>query len=207
MILTHPHLDHLSGLIEVLQRYQVSQVLAPNLSSTSPSFHQWTDLLRAKNVCCTTACAGQQIKLKDGACLEIINPPDTAAGQTESDLENKGVAARLTLDKISFLFTADIGPEAESRILRERADLGSTVLKVAHHGSAMSSTANFLAVVRPGAAVISAGKDNTFGHPDEKVIARLKAASVNAENIFRTDHSGTIEFITDGTSLRIKTER
>jgi competence protein ComEC len=207
IILTHPHLDHLSGLIEVLQRYRVTQILAPNLSSTDPSFRQWTDLLRAKNIPCTLACSGQQITLKDGTRLDIINPPDTSTGKRESDLENGGIAAKLTRDKISFLFTADIGQEAETRLLSQRADLASTVLKVAHHGSATSTGPDFLAVVRPQVAVISVGKSNTFGHPSAKVIADLKAGSVKDGNVFRTDLSGTIEFISDGQSLRVKTDR
>jgi competence protein ComEC len=91
--------------------------------------------------------------------------------------------------------------------LSQRTDLASTILKVSHHGSGTSTTPNFLAVVRPQAAVISVGKDNTFGHPSEKVMAGLRAISIKDENIFRTDRSGAVEFITDGEKLWVKTER
>jgi competence protein ComEC len=81
------------------------------------------------------------------------------------------------------------------------------VLKVAHHGSASSSTAEFLQVARPQIAVISAGAGNSFGHPSPRVIDRLKAANIPENRIFRTDRSGTIEFTTDGQGLWVKTER
>ncbi len=134
LILTHPHLDHLSGLIEVLHRYQINQVLAPNLVTDSPSYQEWLKLIKTKNIKYVLAQSGQDIKLADGANLKILNPPDTSPGNLESDLENNGIVARLTLNKISFLFTADIGQEAEARLISRRADLTCTVLKVAHHG-------------------------------------------------------------------------
>ena len=207
VILTHPHLDHLSGLIEVLQRYRVSQVLATDLTSTSPAFQQWMEMIRTKNIPYTPAYSGRQIKLRDGACMDILNPPNMPHGNTELDLENDGVVARLTLDKISFLFTADIEREAENQLLSQRADLAATVLKVAHHGSDTSTTPDFLAVVHPQIAVISCGKGNTFGHPSEKVLSGLQAGPTPITNIFRTDQSGTIEFITNGQILRVKTTK
>jgi competence protein ComEC len=102
------------------------------------------------------------------------------------------------------LLTADIQQEAESRLIAERADLASTVLKVAHHGSATSSTPQFLAVVKPRAAVISVG-ENSYGLPTPKVIDRLKK-ELSSENIFRTDEGGTIEFITNGEELWVRVE-
>ena len=207
VILTHPHLDHLSGLIEVLLRYRVEQVLAPNLVSSSPSYHEWSDLIKKKNIRYTLAQAGQQIPLGNAAKLDILNPPDTLPGNNESDLENNAIVARLTCGKISFLFTADIGAESEAGLIARRADLVCTVLKVSHHGSATSTTQDFLSVSRPQVAVISAGADNLFGHPSEAIITRLEKNYVAEKNILRTDKSGTIEFITDGQVLRVKTER
>jgi beta-lactamase superfamily II metal-dependent hydrolase len=96
--------------------------------------------------------------------------------------------------------------EAEFELIYNGANLTSTVLKVAHHGSTTSTTAEFLAVVSPQLAVISVGADNEYGHPSPEVITRLEERLCK-ENIYRTDEDGTIEFITDGERLWVKTER
>jgi competence protein ComEC len=110
------------------------------------------------------------------------------------------------MDDVSFLFTADIRQEAEFKLIADRADLSSTVLKVAHHGSDTSTTPEFLAVVNPRLAVISVGADNKFGHPSGEVLERLKER-LDPENIYRTDEQGTIELITDGEKLWVEAGR
>jgi competence protein ComEC len=202
VILTHPHLDHLSGIIEVIKRYKVGQVLAPNLISSSPPYREWLNLIKTQNTKYTLAQSGQQIKLDGGVILNVLNPPETAASEAESDIENNGIVIRLTFAEVSFLFTADVGQEVENRLINERAGLSCTVLKVAHHGSATSTISDFLSVAKPRIAVISVGANNSFGHPDKEVLERLKNTTV-----YRTDISGTIEFITDGRVLRVKTEK
>jgi len=125
---------------------------------------------------------------------------------TESDTDNNGVVLRLSMENVSFLLTADIGQEAEFKLIADRADLSSTVLKVAHHGSDTSSTPEFLAVVNPQLAVISVGTDNKFGHPSDEVLERLKER-LDPENIYCTDEQGTIEFITNGERLWVEVGR
>ncbi len=110
------------------------------------------------------------------------------------------------MDEVSFLLTADIMWQAEFELITRRANLTSTVLKIAHHGSDTSTTPEFLAVVNPQLAVISVGADNRFGHPTPEVMERL-IEEVGAENIYRTDEQGTIEFITDGVRLWVKVKR
>jgi competence protein ComEC len=119
---------------------------------------------------------------------------------------DNGVVLRLSDGKVSFLLTSDISEEAELDLITRRADLNSTVLKVAHHGSDTSSSAAFLAVVDPQVAVISVGANNTFGHPGAETIQRL-TDSVGPDKIYCTDKNGTVECITDGQRLWLKTER
>ena len=113
---------------------------------------------------------------------------------------------RVEVGKVSFLLTSDIGQKAESMLLQQRARVASTVLKVAHHGSGGSNSAPFIATVRPQVAVISVGENNEFGHPSDDVLTRLGEKLVT-ENIYRTDVNGTIEFITDGERLWVRTEK
>ena len=132
--------------------------------------------------------------------MEVLNPPGSLFEGTSHDVDNNGVVLRLIWGKVSFLFTADIRKEAEFELIRQRANLRSTVLKVAHHGSKTSTSPQFLAAVNPEVAVISAGADNPFGHPSPEVVERL-IASLGEDNVYRTDEDGTMEFITDGERL------
>jgi competence protein ComEC len=138
--------------------------------------------------------------------MQVLNPQTTLLAGTESDVDNNGVVMRLSTGDVSFLFAADIMREAEWELIGRRADLTSTVLKVAHHGSDTSTTPEFLAVVNPRVAVISAGADNKFGHPSDAVVNRLEQA-LGEENIYRTDEHGTVEFITDGERLWVEVGR
>jgi competence protein ComEC len=107
--------------------------------------------------------------------------------------------------QISFLLAADVKQAVEAAMIAERADLDCTVLKVAHHGSATSTSHEFLAVANPRLAVISVGADNGFGHPNDAVMERL-ASQLGAQNVYRTDRNGTVEFITNGERLWVRTE-
>lgn len=202
MVLTHPHQDHLAGLVEVLQRFQTGQVLYPDLDYNSSAYDEWLKLVKEKNIKSTIAQAGQQIDLGGGAVIKVLNPPTTLLTNTESDIDNNSVVLRLRMGDFSFLLSADIMQAAEWELIRHRADLTSTVLKVAHHGSDTSTTPEFLAVVDPQVAIISVGANNRLGHPDKEVIDRLKERP--GLKTYRTDENGTIEFTTDGKKLWVK---
>jgi competence protein ComEC len=202
VVLTHPHSDHLSGLVEVLQRYQVEQVLYPDLDYESSLYDEWQELIEEKEIPRTPAQAGQKIDLGDGVIIEVLNPQAPLLAGTGSDINNNSVVLHITMGKASFLLTADIEQEAEFKLIVLGADLTSTVLKVGHSGSRTSTTPEFLAAANPRVAVISVG-DNPFGHPSNEVVGRLEV-KLGADNIFRTDEQGTIEFITDGERLWVR---
>ncbi len=203
LVLTHPHHDHLAGLVAVLRRYQVGQVLYLALDYESPLYDEWLRLIDERGVKGTVARAGQQIDLGDGAIMKVLSPSATLLVGTESDVDNNSVVLRLSTGDISFLLTADIMREAEWELIRRRAGLNSTVLKVAHHGADTSTTPEFLAVANPRVAVISAGADNRFGHPSDEVVSRLEQ-KLGGGNIYRTDEHSTIEFTTDGEKLWVE---
>ena len=104
----------------------------------------------------------------------------------------------------SFLFTGDAEREAEQAILNSGADLSSTVLKVGHHGSDSSTTYPFLREIMPMYAVISVGAGNSYDHPTDDTLSRLRDADVN---VFRTDLHGDIVFVSDGKTVTISTEK
>jgi competence protein ComEC len=205
VVLTHPHADHLTGLVEVTQRYRVEQVLYPDLDDGSPLYEEWLESIGEKGIQCTIARAGQEIDLGDGVIVTVLNPLMPPLADTESDTDNNGVVLRLSTGAVNFLLTADIQWEAEFELIAQGDDLVSTVLKVAHHGSKTSTTPDFLAAVNPVAAVISVG-ENRYGHPGDEVIERLEE-TLGADYIYRTDEQGTIEFITDGERLWVEVGR
>ena len=201
LVLTHPHQDHLAGLLECLRRYDIGQVLYRSLDYPSPLFDEWLTTIEEKEVASTTALSGHLIDLGDGVVIEVLcfAPPHGIP----SDIDNNSLVLRLEYGTISFLLAADIKSETEWELVRERAPLASTVLKVAHHGSDTSTTSEFLSVVNPQAAVISIGADNDYGLPDDEVLDRL-TARIGQDNMFRTDEQGTITFTTDGETLWVE---
>jgi len=203
VVLTHPSADHVTGLVEVLNRYRVKQVLYPDLDFESDIYDEWLRLVRGKNIKYTPARAGQELYLDDGVMIEVLNPQQPPLTDTDSDIDNNGAVLRLSMGEVSFLLTADTMWEAEFELITRRAKLDSTVLKVGHHASDTSTTPEFLAVVNPQLAVVSVGEDNPFGHPSNEVIARLRE-KVGPGNIYRTDKDGTIEFITDGERMWVR---
>lgn len=206
VVLTHPDQDHLAGLVEVLQRFRVAKVLTPNLDSDSALYGEWQRLIEERNIDKTTACAGQQMALA-GATLTVLHPPDNAWCNADEDIgDDNSTVLLLKMGRVSFLLTADIGQEAESYLVTRRAACRSAVLKVAHHGSATSTTQEFLDTVSPQIAVISVGTENKFGHPSPEVVARLEQ-KLGAGNICRTDRHGTVTFTTDGEKLWLSTAR
>ncbi|MBM3156482.1 MAG: DNA internalization-related competence protein ComEC/Rec2 [Chloroflexi bacterium] len=202
LILTHPHEDHVGGLVAVLNKYQVGQVLESSIEHESRTYEEWLGLIEEEGARRTAAQTGQHIELGDGIRLEVLQAGGIGFDDDSSIIDNSAVVLRLVYGDFSALLTSDIFTEAEQSLLDSRFHLDSTVLKVAHHGSDTSSCAEFLAEVDPQMAVISVGADNTFGHPSPEVLERLGTC-----RLYRTDVHGTIELITDGQRLWVKTER
>ena len=184
VVLTHPHADHLTGLIEVLKRYHVGQVLYVETNSTSPLWTEWLQAIKDRKINVTIAVPGQDITTGDGdLSLEVLS----AGGDSEATLDSGGIVLKVKDDKVSFLLTADITEETELNLITERANVDSTVLKVAHHGSYTTTSSQFLSVVTPQVAVISVGAENDYGHPSKEVLDRLADIPT-----YRTDQNGTI---------------
>ncbi len=199
--LTHPQEDHMAGLIDTLERYDVRQVIASPYRSDSAGYHEWRALIDDQQIGYHEGTAGDTIDLGNGAMLRVLGP-DGEMLPTD-DANNESLVLKLTWRNVSFLLTGDIEVEAENELLRSGVDLHSTVLKVAHHGSATSSSAAFMQAVGPRLALVSVGANNPYGHPVPSVIQRLGEESL----VLRTDEHGTIEVSTDGTHVWVEAER
>ena len=212
VVLTHQHDDHANGLIEVVQRYNVKQVLYPpdqlNKADSAdylPGSIELRNTISKKDINCITASAGQVIDI-GGAVIEVLNPPESTYNGTDSDVDNNGVVLRISMGKISFLLSADLYWDGELNLVCAHPVLQSTVLKVGHHGSKSSTRPYYLSAVNPQVAVISVGAGNRFGHPSEETLEKLNTY-VGEGMVFTTMNRGTITFTTDGKRLWVDTER
>ncbi|HEX78393.1 MAG TPA: DNA internalization-related competence protein ComEC/Rec2 [Dehalococcoidia bacterium] len=204
VVLTHPHADHATGLVSVLERYKVKQVLEPGLPYPSPIYEEWLRLVEEKGPGRIEARAGQCFDLGKGALLEVLHP--RAPPQPGDDPNDSSVVLRLVWKGVSFLFMADVGEVVERGLIMERAVSDCTVLKVAHQGANTSTSPQFLAVVDPEVAIISVGVDSRFGHPSPEVMERLETEPGEGQ-VYLTPEHGTIELITDGERLWVETEK
>jgi len=204
--LTHLDADHSRGLLQVLNRYRVDDVLVGRPDQEAALYPQWRQALDRQGIRPIRLSAGYRIQLDQDVSLEVLHPPGSAAPEKFTDANNNGLVLRLVYRDVSILLTADIEAEAERSLLDGSVPIKSDVLKIAHHGSKTSTTAPFLQRVQPSLAIISAGADNRFGHPHEEVVNRLQHA-VGDRNIYRTDQNGNTEVISDGTTIWVKTQR
>ena len=205
-VLTHAHSDHSAGLVEVLRRYDVFHILERGMIYNSQPYDAWRQAAKDEGALITQAQAGQVVTFDDGVSIQVLGPSGTPTRSTESDINNSSVVLRVVYGEVSFLLTGDILREAEERLVARGAHVDSDVLKVAHHGSCSSSSEVFLRSVTPAAAVISVGEDNRFGHPHLEAVDSL-LRHVDEDLLLMTKDRGTIEFVTDGSRLEVKTER
>ena len=206
---THPNSDHIGGLAQVLERYDVGAVLERRIEYESTAYQAWSRAVNAEmaqGARVIDASAGQVIALDADVRIEVLGPPPILLGGTESDADNASLVLRLVYGEVSILLTGDIFSEAERALLASGTALDSDVLKVPHHGSDSSSTRDFLSAVSPAAAVISVGEGNGYGHPHASVVERLRERVADSM-LFQTAESGTVEFISDGETLWVRTER
>lgn len=198
VILSHPEADHLTGLLEVLKRYKVENILWTGIVRDTPEYKEWVSLIEKEGANIEIAQAGQKIIASD-ATFYILNPSENLEGKIMKDSNDTSIVSKLVFGDESFLFTGDIYNSAEKEFGSRGLDLKSEILKVAHHGSKTSTSEEFIAKVSPEIAVIPVGKDNSYGHPYQEVLERLEKYA----KIFRTDQNGDIKIFSDGENLRI----
>ncbi len=199
IVLSHPHGDHAGGVAPVLRRLRVGEFADSGQHYGGHAYQDAVATARAEGVATAYPRAGDVWSL-DGVALRFLGPSLPLIVNSRNDINENSVAFTLRYGSFCMLFTGDAGAAAEERFLMEGADLRCTVLKVGHHGSAYSSTAAFIAAVRPQYAMISVGRHNTFGHPALSTIATLKR---NRAIVYRTDEDGAVTILTDGKDLTI----
>lgn len=195
VIATHPDQDHIQGLTDVLEKYQVGSVMQTSAESDSQIYKKYEDILEQKNISIINAQPGAKAEIGNGAGIEIMGPLEEKNDKKDTNADS--VVAKLTFGKNNFLFTGDAPFEEENDLLKTTEDISANVLKVSHHGSKYSTSQEFLEKVKPKEAIISVGKNN-YGHPAPEVLDRLEKYKIK---ILRTDESGDIEYDCESESM------
>lgn len=193
---THPHEDHIGGMDDIINNFDIDKYYMPDKLSTSKTFEDVLDALINKNLKYTVPKEDEVISFND-ASIDVIY-----VDSNSKDANDSSIVLKLTYGENSFLFTGDASTSVENKILNK--NIKSDVLKIGHHGSEYSTSDKFLDMVNPKYAIIEVGTDNIYKHPKQIILDRLNIRNIKT---YRTDLDGTIIVTTNGTSVSIKTEK
>lgn len=195
LIGTHPHEDHIGGLAGIIKTFEIGKIYMPKVVHTSTTYVDLLTTIKDKMLTIQEPLAGTNI-IDDKDLKLTILAPNSAEYK---DLNNYSIVTKLTYKKNSFLFTGDAEKISEDEMLSKKYDLKADILKIGHHGSTTSSSPAFIKEVGPKHSIISVGKNNSYNHPDNIIINRLKLYG----EVCRTDLDGTIIVTSDGEHLTI----
>ncbi len=202
LISSHPHSDHLTGLIEVLKRYDVSGAVESGTASNAPEYQEWERVIADKKIQRVYGRRGMRINLDKNLYLDILFPIKNIKN---ADPHAGMLVAKLIYGKTSYLLMGDAEKPLENYLVSLEGNppaggLKANVLKIGHHGSNKSTSENLLGFSNPQYAVISVGKDNLYGHPHKETLEILNRFGIK---IFRTDENGMIETKSDGENVTV----
>jgi competence protein ComEC len=201
VVATHPHADHIGGLVDVIKNVDVGEVLDSGQVHTTQTFEDFLDAVETKQIPLKSVRQGDSINLDPTVKIDVLNPPANLleGADNEAEFNDNSVVLKLTYGQFSALLTGDMEERNEARLVSENTTaLDADVLKAGHHGSRTSSSSPFLNALTPEVVVISLGAGNTYGHPHQEALDRISAAG--AEHLFRTDADGTITLTANGSS-------
>lgn len=192
IVLTHPQMDHLNGLIQVLDKFRVRGVILTGIYYNYDEYFYFLNKIKEKNIPVFVAKSDTYIDFGDEKA-EILYPFISLAGRIfyTENVNNSSIVLKLNKENKSALFTGDLGIGPQKLLAQFYPDdLKSDILKVPHHGSKYNLDEGFLKLVDPGISVIMAGKNNKYGHPTKEVLEFLSKIQ---SQVFRTDTMGTIQ--------------
>lgn len=201
IIATHPHEDHIGGMVKVFERYDVKNFYMPKVTHTTKTFENMVNAVANEGIKIKTIKEGMSFDLGDGAKIDVYSP----IYESYEEFNDYSPIMKLTFGETELIFTGDAEAHAEQDVLAKYpSDLSGDVLKFGHHGSSTSSTEEFLKAVSPEYGIISCGVDNKYGHPHKETLEKITKYNIKA---YRTDTQGQINLTSDGKNIVIKTEK
>ena len=195
---THPHEDHIGGMDYIINSFKIGKIYMPKATANTKTFRDVASAIKGKGLKVTAPVVGQIFKV--GNATATILAPNSSGYE---DLNNFSIVIRVTFGSSSFMFDGDGEDVSENEMLAKGLNVSADVLKVGHHGSNSSTTEAFLNKVNPKYAVISVGKDNSYGHPHKSTMDKLKAKGIK---VYRTDENGTIVATSNGKNITFNTK-
>lgn len=203
VVATHGDADHVTGLIPILKKYDVGHVVMSPIKSETGIFSELEKSVRSENAIVHVGKKGDVIDFGDGVVVHILYPSGTFHG-SNTDTNAASVSMVITYGDESVLLTGDLPSSHEDELIGSVLPKKVTIYKAGHHGSKSSSGDQLLSYITPEYSVISAGKDNRYGHPNSEALTRLTTYS---QEVLSTIDRGTITFTLDGISADIQTTK
>ena len=205
VILTHPHADHVTGLIEVLKRYSVGLVVINGVYLKTDNYNQFVSAAKNNGARVLIAEVSEAIHFSKDLEFDIIAAPGSDSGVTNDNSANEtSIVGKLIYKDFSMMFMGDAPATIENKILAYGDGLKSDIIKVGHHGSKYSSFINFLSAVAPKAGIIEVAEKNIYNLPSPAALSRFAFLGIN---VFETGERGDIRVLSDGFTANIFTER
>ncbi|MCK9603040.1 MAG: MBL fold metallo-hydrolase [Candidatus Omnitrophica bacterium] len=195
LLITHPHLDHLSGAFFIIPKFKIGNFYdnGYNLNTTDDDIFTWYSKILRQNKNYKTLKEKENLKLGD-ITLEVLWPPEQFQDKNPN---NNSLVIMLNYKGFRCLLAADIDYAIENELLKRNAGLAADVLKVAHHGAEDAYSKEFIKKLKPKFAIISVDKDNRRGYPAQRILDLLKAENIT---LYRTDKNGSITITVDDKS-------
>ncbi|WP_283693327.1 ComEC/Rec2 family competence protein [Clostridium perfringens] len=195
VIATHPHEDHIGGMVDVFKEYEVKAFYSPKITHTTKTYENLVKAVKDEELKTKELKGGMVIDLGEGAKFEVFTPQKSEY----EELNDYSPIMKLSFGDTSYLFTGDAEKLAEEEALAKyKTSLDSDVIKFGHHGSSSSSSNAFIEAVSPKYGIISCAKDNKYGHPHSETLDIIKKYNIKT---FRTDTDGEIILTSDGKSI------
>lgn len=207
IVATHPHADHIGGLISVMSKVPVGKIIDSGQDYTTNTYFDYLDTIDRNRIPFDSVHDGDRIDLDPSVKIEVLNPPNPLISGSDDDISNNSVVLRMTYGNFTAVFPGDVKEAGERRLANK--DMDARVLLAAHHGSGHSNSIPFLRAVSPETVIIYAGAGNQYGFPSKKALDNFDAVKV--KHIFRTDLDGSVVLTADEsgryTMQSLKSER
>lgn len=197
VVLTHPHADHLFGLIEIVKRYQVKKIYLTGVSYTTNEYLEFLRLVKEKQIPTSAVKAGDKFNFGE-TDFTVLWPKEDLTEKTVDNLNDSSIVLSVGYQNFKALLLGDLETDFQDQIMANEPLAKHQLIKIAHHGSSNGYNQKLIDQIQPEVAVISVGADNKYGHPAASTISSLEKSNIKT---YRTDRDGTLEIVSDGAKL------